>query len=92
VRDLHLLGDVGEVEHVQDGARHEDGVGGGQPRELGAELAQLRRVSFALVVGRDLVALLDLHACITVSTGGRRTSSAACRRQPIEEEMGGDGG
>jgi hypothetical protein len=78
VRDLHLLGEVGEVEHVQDGARHEDGVGGGQPRELGAELAQLRRVFFALVVGRDLVALLDLHACITVSTavsraGGNRS-------------------
>jgi hypothetical protein len=41
LRDLHLLGQVGEVEHVREGARHDDGVLGGQVGDLGAQLVQL---------------------------------------------------
>ena len=61
VGDLQLLGEVGEVEHVLDGARDEDGVGGGQRREPGPELLELRGVALALVLRRQLVALLDLQ-------------------------------
>jgi hypothetical protein len=73
VRDLHLLGEVGEVEHVLDGARDEDGVGGGQAGEPGPEVFQARGVAVALVLRRQLVAVLDLQARTHARSGPVRS-------------------
>lgn len=61
MRDLHLLGEVGEVEHVREGAGDDDGVTGGQAGELAPELAKPRLVAVVLVLRRQLVALLNLR-------------------------------
>ena len=50
VRDLHLLGEVGEVEHVREGAGDDDGVPRGQAGELSPELAEPRLVAVVLVL------------------------------------------
>lgn len=62
VGDLHLLGEVGEVEHVREGAGDDDGVGGGEAGELGPELGDPGLVAVGLVLGRELVALLHEFA------------------------------
>ena len=50
VRDLHLLGEVGEVEHVREGAGDDDGVPRRQAGELSPELAEPRHVAVVLVL------------------------------------------
>jgi len=62
VGDLHLLGEVGEVEHVREGAGDDDGVGGGEAGELGPELGDPGLVPVRLVLRRQLVALLHEFA------------------------------
>jgi hypothetical protein len=62
VRDLHLLSEVGEVEHVREGAGDDDGVRRRQAGKLAPELDQPRLVPIVLVLRRELVALLNLHA------------------------------
>lgn len=62
VRDLHLLGEVGEVEHVREGAGDHDGVAGGQAGELAPQLVEPRLVPVVLVLRRELVALLHEFA------------------------------
>jgi hypothetical protein len=62
VRDLHLLGEVGEVEHVREGAGDDDGVRRRQAGELAPEIDQPRLVPIVLVLRRELVALLNLRA------------------------------
>jgi hypothetical protein len=59
VRDLHLLSEVGEVEHVREGAGDDDGVRRRQAGELAPELDQPRLVPIVLVLRRELVALLN---------------------------------
>jgi hypothetical protein len=62
VSDLHLLGEVGEVEHVREGAGDDDGVRRRQAGELAPELDQPRLVPIVLVLGGELVALLNEFA------------------------------
>lgn len=61
VRDLHLLGEVGEVEHVREGAGDDDGVPRRQAGELPPQLVEPRLVPVVLVLRRQLVALLHLQ-------------------------------
>lgn len=75
VGELHLLREVGQVEHVGEGARHDDGVVGRQLGEPGPDLAQLRGVAVALVLRRHLVAFLDLQA-------------ESCSRGPVRWSLG----
>ncbi|BAS77861.1 Os02g0244850, partial [Oryza sativa Japonica Group] len=54
VRDLHLLGEVGEVEHVREGAGDDDGVPRRQAGELPPQLVEPRLVPVVLVLRRQL--------------------------------------
>ena len=80
VRDLHLLGEVGEVEHVREGAGDDDGVPRGQAGELSPELAEPRLVAVVLVLRRELVALLDLRT--------RRGTSGVSTASPERADLG----
>lgn len=59
VRHLDLLGDVGQAEHVREGARHHDGVAHVQARQERAQLVQPRRVAGDVVLAGEPQALLD---------------------------------
>lgn len=61
-RDLDLLGEVGEVEHVRKGAGDDDGVGRGQAGELAPKLGDPGLVPVVLVLRRKLVAVLHEFA------------------------------
>lgn len=61
VHHLDLLGEVGQVEHVGEGARHHDGVAHVQARQEAAQLAQPRRVALALVLPGQPQAILHLR-------------------------------
>ena len=87
LRDLHFLGEVGEVEHVREGTGDDDGVPRRQAGELAPELAEPSLIPVVLVLRRELVALLDLR-----TRRERERRQLISTASPIHADLGGRAG